>query len=109
MNQVKESKIIKFIEGLKNIVRELSVNDEISDSILESEELTEVRSAENTNKIEMLKDEVLKVYISLDDSELDDSDKIAPKAKVSEKLAIERLEQIETKKVIEKDEQSQIG
>ncbi len=105
MNQVRKSKMRNFIESLINIGKALSVNDQIANDIIESKELDEIRTFENKNKIAKLENEVSKVYISLDDSE-----KIAPKATVSEKLAKERLEQLRTEKTVEKEEkQSQIG
>lgn len=105
MNQVKESRIRNFIESLISIGKALSVNDQIASNTIETKELNEIRTFENKNKIAKLEDEISKVYISLDDSE-----KIAPKAKISEKLAKERLEQIKAEKAVEKEEkQSQIG
>ena len=105
MNLVKKSK--NFIEGLRSIGKALVANDETSNDPISSKELYEIRTVEDANNIARLENEVTKVYISLDDS-----GQVAPKAKVSEQLAKERLEQIQIKTentVKKEDRQNQIG
>lgn len=101
MNQVKESRIGKFIVGLRDIIRELTINDGTRE--VENKELESILAIQNGNRLEKLENEIETVYISLDDN-----DKIAPKAKVSEKLARERADKIKSEK-IQEEKQSQIG